>query len=80
MESVLDVQRDHPELIRNVMAKLNPEGVLVFSNNFRKFKMDELTSRQFNCDNITKQTLDIDFERKPRIHNVWLITKRSSFG
>jgi len=80
MESILDVQRDHPELIRNAMAKLNPEGVLVFSNNFRKFKMDELTSRQFNCDNITKQTLDIDFERKPRIHNVWLITKRSSFG
>jgi 23S rRNA (guanine2445-N2)-methyltransferase / 23S rRNA (guanine2069-N7)-methyltransferase len=80
MESVLDVQRDHPELIRQAMAKLNPEGTLVFSNNFRKFKLDELTSRQFNCKNITQQTLDTDFERNPRIHNVWLITKRSSFG
>ena len=80
MESVLDVQRDHPELIRQAMAKLNPEGTLVFSNNFRKFKLDELTSRQFNCENITQQTLDTDFERNPRIHNVWLITKRSSFG
>ena len=80
MESVLDVQRDHPELIRQAMAKLNPEGILVFSNNFRKFKLDELTSRQFNCENITQQTLDTDFERNPRIHNVWLITKRSSFG
>jgi 23S rRNA (guanine2445-N2)-methyltransferase / 23S rRNA (guanine2069-N7)-methyltransferase len=80
MESVLDVQRDHPELIRNAMAKLNPEGTLVFSNNFRKFKLDELTSRQFNCENITQQTLDADFERNQRIHNVWLITKRSSFG
>ena len=56
MESVLDVQRDHPELIRQAMAKLNPEGTLVFSNNFRKFKLDELTSRQFNCENITQQT------------------------
>lgn len=80
MESVLDVQRDHPELIRQAMAKLNPEGTLIFSNNFRKFKLDELTSRQFNCENITQQTLDTDFERNPRIHNVWLITKRSSFG
>ena len=80
MESVLDIQRDHPELIRNAMAKLNPEGTLVFSNNFRKFKLDELTSRQFNCENITQQTLDTDFERNQRIHNVWLITKRSSFG
>ena len=80
MESVLDIQRDHPELIRQAMAKLNPEGTLVFSNNFRKFKLDELTSRQFSCENITPQTLDMDFERNPRIHNVWLITKRSSFG
>jgi 23S rRNA (guanine2445-N2)-methyltransferase / 23S rRNA (guanine2069-N7)-methyltransferase len=80
MESVLDVQRDHPELIRQAMAKLNPEGTLVFSNNFRKFKLDELISRQFSCENITAQTLDNDFERNPRIHNVWLITKRSSFG
>ena len=80
MESVLDVQRDHPELIRQAMAKLNPEGILVFSNNFRKFKLDELISRQFNCENITQQTLDSDFERNPRIHNVWLISKRSSFG
>jgi 23S rRNA (guanine2445-N2)-methyltransferase / 23S rRNA (guanine2069-N7)-methyltransferase len=80
MESVLDIQRDHPELIRNAMAKLNPEGKLVFSNNFRKFKLDELISRQFNCENITPQTLDMDFERNQRIHNVWLITKRSAFG
>jgi 23S rRNA (guanine2445-N2)-methyltransferase / 23S rRNA (guanine2069-N7)-methyltransferase len=80
MESVLDVQRDHPELIRQAMTKLNPEGILVFSNNFRKFKLDELISRQFSCENITQQTLDNDFERNPRIHNVWIITKRSSFG
>ena len=80
MDSVLDVQRDHGDLIRNSMAKLADDGVLIFSNNFRKFKMDELTLRQFDCENITPQTLDIDFERNPRIHNVWKITRRSSFG
>ena len=80
MDSVLDVQRDHGDLIRNSMAKLADDGVLIFSNNFRKFKMDELTLRQFDCENITPQTLDMDFERNPRIHNVWKITRRSSFG
>ena len=80
MDTVLDVQRDHGDLIRNAMARLAPEGVLIFSNNFRKFKMDELVMRQFSTDNITAQTLDPDFERNPRIHSVWKITRRSSFG
>jgi len=80
MESVLDVQRDHAELIRDTMTKLAPGGVLIFSNNFRKFKMDELITRQFGVENITAQALDMDFERNPRIHNVWKITRRSTFG
>jgi 23S rRNA (guanine2445-N2)-methyltransferase / 23S rRNA (guanine2069-N7)-methyltransferase len=80
MDSVLDIQRDHGDMIRAAMAKLAPQGVLIFSNNFRKFKLDVLTERQFNCENITPKTLDKDFERNPRIHNVWKITRRSSFG
>lgn len=80
MESTLDIQRDHGDLIRVCMAKLAPQGKLIFSNNFRRFKMDDLTQRQFTCLNITSQTLDMDFERNPRIHNVWLITRRDSFG
>lgn len=80
MDSVLDIQRDHGDMIRATMAKLAPEGTLIFSNNFRKFKMDELTLRQFDCENITPKTLDVDFERNPRIHNVWLITRRTTFG
>lgn len=80
MDSVLDIQRDHGDMIRATMAKLAPQGVLIFSNNFRKFKLDTLTDRQFSCVNITPQTLDKDFERNPRIHNVWKITRRSSFG
>ena len=80
MNSVLDIQRDHGDMIRATMAKLAPEGTLIFSNNFRKFKMDELTLRQFDCQNITPKTLDVDFERNPRIHNVWVITRRPIFG
>jgi 23S rRNA (guanine2445-N2)-methyltransferase / 23S rRNA (guanine2069-N7)-methyltransferase len=80
MEEVLDVQRDHAELIRDTMTKLAPNGLLIFSNNFRKFKMDELITRQFAVENITAQALDMDFERNPKIHNVWKISRRSTFG
>lgn len=80
MDSVLDIQRDHGDLIRNAMGRLAEGGVMIFSNNFRKFKMDELITRQFSVENITARTLDMDFERNPRIHNVWKIERRSSFG
>jgi len=80
MEEVLDVQRDHAGLIRDTMTKLAPNGLLIFSNNFRKFKMDELIMRQFAVENITAHALDMDFERNPKIHNVWKISRRSAFG
>ncbi|MCL4140612.1 UNVERIFIED_CONTAM: hypothetical protein GTU68_018267 [Idotea baltica] len=35
-----NVQRDHAACIRACMAMLEPDGVLVFSNNYRRFKLD----------------------------------------
>ena len=76
--------------LRSMIVNADKSGVDSTSNNdmritrigkfIRKFKMDELVTRQFNAENITPQTLDIDFERNPRIHNVWRITRRSTFG
>ena len=79
MDAVLDIQRDHGDLIRACMARLAPNGRLLFSNNFRKFKMDDPIQRQFDCKNITGETLDKDFQRNQRIHNVWMITRRHGF-
>ncbi len=73
MQAVLDVQRDHPEMIRGAMQKLSLGGTLLFSNNFRKFKMDPDLSDEFVIRNITGQTFDPDFARNQRIHNVWRI-------
>ena len=78
MQSVLDVQRDHAELIRGAMQKLSIGGTLFFSNNFRKFKMDTDIVEEFAVSNITSTTLDPDFKRNPRIHNVWQIEHQRS--
>jgi len=73
MDSILDIQRDHAQLIDEAMAILAPGGTLVFSNNFRKFSMDESVMAKYQVDNITDDTLDPDFQRNRKIHNCWLI-------
>lgn len=73
MSEVLDIQRDHGDLIRLAMARLSKKGDLIFSNNYRRFIMDEALAAEFDIDNITKQTIDPDFERNIKIHQCWII-------
>ena len=76
MEEVLDVQRDHVALIDNAMALLAPGGTLIFSNNFRRFKMAEEITGRYQVEDITASTIPPDFERNRKIHNCWLIKAR----
>ncbi|MBO3276576.1 bifunctional 23S rRNA (guanine(2069)-N(7))-methyltransferase RlmK/23S rRNA (guanine(2445)-N(2))-methyltransferase RlmL [Pseudomonas schmalbachii] len=78
MEGVFDVQRDHVELIDLAMARLAKGGVLYFSNNFRKFEMDEGVMARYQVEDISAQTLDPDFARNARIHKAWRITVRGA--
>jgi 23S rRNA (guanine2445-N2)-methyltransferase / 23S rRNA (guanine2069-N7)-methyltransferase len=73
MENTLDVQRDHPALIKAAARLLEPEGLLLFSTNSRKFKLDHEALSEFSLEEITKKTIPRDFERNPRIHACWLI-------
>jgi len=70
---VFDVQRDQVELIDLAMARLAPGGVLYFSNNFRKFVLDEGVQARYQVKEISEQTLDPDFVRNPKIHRAWMI-------
>ena len=76
MDSTFDVQRDHVALLNSTMKLLSKDGVLIFSNNLRSFKMaaDELGA--FAIKDISRATLPKDFERNPKIHNCWHITHR----
>jgi len=73
MESAFDIQRDHLPLVRSAMAVLRPGGTLYFSNNRRGFVLDDALLSQFDCDNITRETLPPDFQRNEKIHNCWQI-------
>ena len=71
MASTFDVQRDHEELVRATMAVLRPGGQLYFSNNRRGFKLATSLQEDFLCEDITAQTLDMDFQRNRKIHCCW---------
>ena len=75
-ERDFDVQRDHVDLIRACARLLADDGVLLFSNHFRKFKMNVEAMPELRLDNISKKTLPIDFQRDPRFHNSWRVCKR----
>ncbi|KPA90791.1 bifunctional 23S rRNA (guanine(2069)-N(7))-methyltransferase RlmK/23S rRNA (guanine(2445)-N(2))-methyltransferase RlmL [Pseudomonas sp. RHF3.3-3] len=76
MEGVFDVQRDHVQLLDLAMARLAPGGVLYFSNNFRKFQLEENISARYAVEEISSQTVAPDFARNSRIHRAWKITAR----
>ncbi|SEI14591.1 bifunctional 23S rRNA (guanine(2069)-N(7))-methyltransferase RlmK/23S rRNA (guanine(2445)-N(2))-methyltransferase RlmL [Pseudomonas fuscovaginae UPB0736] len=76
MEGVFDVQRDHVQLLDLAMARLAPGGVLYFSNNFRKFQLEENLTARYAVEEISGQTLDPDFARNSKIHRAWKITAR----
>ncbi len=73
MEGTFDVLRDHVSLIKKTVKLLEPDGVLIFSNNLRRFKMESQALPGLQIKDISRSTLPLDFERNPRIHNCWEI-------
>ncbi len=75
MEDVFDVQRDHVQLLRDTANLLERDGILIFSNNFRRFRMDAAALPELKIEEITQKTLPLDFKGNPKIHNCWRITR-----
>jgi 23S rRNA (guanine2445-N2)-methyltransferase / 23S rRNA (guanine2069-N7)-methyltransferase len=74
MQSTLDIQRDHVDLIGAALQLLSADGVLVFVTNHQRFKLDEAAfeAAGWPAKNISAQTIDRDFQRSQKIHQCWL--------
>ncbi len=70
-----EVQADHVQLILWANEMLAPGGVIVFSNNYTRFKLDMHGLRDFQVKDWTRETLPKDFERSPKIHCCFAITR-----
>lgn len=71
-----DLQRDHVGLLTSAAELLTPGGVLIFSCNFRRFRLDVAALPGLAIENITTHTIDEDFRRNPRIHQCFRINRR----
>lgn len=78
MSEDFDVQRDHVKLLTWAGELLAPGGIIVFSNNYTRFRLDEAALSAFEVEDITRRTLPRDFERNPRIHRCYVLRPASS--
>jgi 23S rRNA (guanine2445-N2)-methyltransferase / 23S rRNA (guanine2069-N7)-methyltransferase len=78
MAGTLDVQRDHATLIGRAVTLLADDGVMIFSTNSRRFKLDRQALSSLTLEDLSRATLPKDFERNPRIHQCWKITHSMS--
>jgi 23S rRNA (guanine2445-N2)-methyltransferase / 23S rRNA (guanine2069-N7)-methyltransferase len=75
MNEVLDIQNDHGKIILDALALLAPQGILYFSTNFRRFKLDTHALAGFDIEDISAASIPEDFSRNPKIHYCWRIFK-----
>ncbi|MBD9358340.1 bifunctional 23S rRNA (guanine(2069)-N(7))-methyltransferase RlmK/23S rRNA (guanine(2445)-N(2))-methyltransferase RlmL [Methylomonas albis] len=75
MDEAFDIQNDHLHLLRSAVALLAPEGVLYFSTNFRRFKLDRQALADLQIEDISAKTIPEDFARDQKIHYCWRISR-----
>jgi 23S rRNA (cytosine1962-C5)-methyltransferase len=78
MQGVLDVQRDHVQLVRRCHELLAAGGELFFSTNLRSFALDPGLEQSLQMHEITARTVPDDFKRPGRAppHRAWQVSKQ----
>ena len=52
-------------------------GLIVFSNNFRRFRLDAEVEEQFFVQDVSSASIPFDFTRNSRIHHCYELQARS---
>jgi 23S rRNA (guanine2445-N2)-methyltransferase / 23S rRNA (guanine2069-N7)-methyltransferase len=76
MQGVLDIERDHPQLIDACARLLAPGGLLIFSSNAQRFRLHQSLGERYAIRDISSVTLPADFARNPRIHRCYEVRVR----
>ena len=70
LERDWDVQQDYQSLLELLIPRMSSGGVIYFSTNSRRFKLDEGGLAEVEIREISRQTVPEDFRNK-RIHRCW---------
>lgn len=74
MDWNLDIQRDHPKLIRSCLDLLEDDGTILFSTNKKGFRLRREKLAKLETKDITKMTMPRDFQGSA-IHKAWTIRR-----
>jgi 23S rRNA (guanine2445-N2)-methyltransferase / 23S rRNA (guanine2069-N7)-methyltransferase len=74
MEGVLDIARDHADLIDGCAQLLAAGGLIVFSTNAQRFRLEPGLSERYDIRDVSAATLPQDFERNPKIHRCYEVS------
>ena len=72
-----DVQKEHARLLGLCAERLAFGGLIVFSNNFRRFRLDAEVEEQFFVQDVSSASIPFDFTRNSRIHHCYELQARS---
>jgi 23S rRNA G2069 N7-methylase RlmK/C1962 C5-methylase RlmI len=70
----LDLQRDHVALLQAVLRVVRPQGVVWFSTNNRRFRLDDAAFAGAAAEDVSEWSIPPDF-RDRRIHRCWKLVK-----
>jgi 23S rRNA (guanine2445-N2)-methyltransferase / 23S rRNA (guanine2069-N7)-methyltransferase len=77
MEDDFDVQRDHVGLLQQAATLLADDGLIIFSNNYTRFRLDnDALAPTFAIEDVSKRTLPTDFQRNPRVHSCFVLRRQ----
>jgi 23S rRNA (guanine2069-N7)-methyltransferase / 23S rRNA (guanine2445-N2)-methyltransferase len=71
-----DVQRDHVQLLTLCAQRMLPGGTILFSNNFRRFRLDQAALEDFVIRDTSSASIPFDFGRNQRIHKCFELHKK----
>lgn len=72
---LFNLQKQHILLITLCMKHLNKNGLLIFSNNYKRFKLDLPALDHYRVTDLHKRTLPEDFKRRAGMYHCWQIER-----
>jgi 23S rRNA (guanine2445-N2)-methyltransferase / 23S rRNA (guanine2069-N7)-methyltransferase len=76
MAGVLDIERDHAGLIDQSAQLLTAGGLIVFSTNAQRFRLEESLRERYLIEDVSAATTPPDFARHARMHRCYELRPR----